>query len=171
MEAYLILLRIVHILFGVFWAGAILFMAIFIEPSVREAGPAGGQVMQGLQRRKFMTVMPWIAFFTLLSGLLLMDRMAGGDHAGYFGSPVGMAIGMGFVLSTVAFLLGIFVMRPAAMKAGALAAKLQAGTADGDPESVKAEIVAFQARSRIALRTIAVLLALTVITMAVGRYM
>jgi hypothetical protein len=37
--------RALHVLFAIFWAGAILFIMIFLDPATREAGPAGGQVM------------------------------------------------------------------------------------------------------------------------------
>ena len=75
MNATVILLRLVHILCGVYWAGTIFFIAHFLEPVVRGAGPAGAPIMQGLQSRGYFAIMPAIAVLTLLSGgtLLWMD--------------------------------------------------------------------------------------------------
>ena len=40
MHALQLVLRLVHIVFGVFWVGAAFFLAMFLEPSIRAAGPA-----------------------------------------------------------------------------------------------------------------------------------
>jgi hypothetical protein len=61
MNTFMITLRLVHIALGVFWAGTIFFFVMFLEPSVRAAGPDGARVMQGLQKRQFLNVMPVIA--------------------------------------------------------------------------------------------------------------
>ena len=49
--ALLIVLRLLHIVLGVFWVGAVVFIAFLLFPSVRESGPAGGAVMQRLMGR------------------------------------------------------------------------------------------------------------------------
>ena len=47
------LLRVVHVLAGAFWVGAVTFIAAFLVPAVTALGPVGGQVMeQVIQVRK-----------------------------------------------------------------------------------------------------------------------
>ena len=43
MNTTLVVLRVLHIAAGVFWAGAIMFFGLFLEPSIRAAGPGGDQ--------------------------------------------------------------------------------------------------------------------------------
>ncbi len=52
MDLEMVAMRLIHIGLGVFWAGAIFFIVLFLEPSVRAAGPDGARVMQGLQQRR-----------------------------------------------------------------------------------------------------------------------
>jgi hypothetical protein len=61
MDPILLVLRVVHVVGGVFWAGAILFVVHFLEPAVRDAGPDGARVMQALQKRRYLDVMPVVA--------------------------------------------------------------------------------------------------------------
>jgi len=50
MDATLLLARVVHIVGGVFWVGAMIFTSAFLLPAVRDAGPEGGKVVMGLAR-------------------------------------------------------------------------------------------------------------------------
>jgi hypothetical protein len=63
------------------------------------------------------------------------------------------------------------VMRPATMSAGQLAAQLPNVTDDAERQRLQGQIQQLRGRSRTALRTVAVLLAVAVPTMAIGRYM
>jgi hypothetical protein len=75
------------------------------------------------------------------------------------------------VSTIVAFLFGVLVMRPAAMRLAALsqsAAQLPAGA---ERESTMARIQALRGRTRLGGRIVASLLAISVVTMAVARYL
>ena len=50
MQALYLVLRLIHILAGVSWAGAAVAFAAFVDPSVRASGPSGGPVIQQLVR-------------------------------------------------------------------------------------------------------------------------
>ena len=52
MDTYLVVLRIVHILAGVFWVGAALTAFLFLQPAAREVGPAAGPFMAHLAGKK-----------------------------------------------------------------------------------------------------------------------
>jgi len=45
MDISMLILRVIHILLGIFWVGTALFFVLFFEPTIRAAGPAGGAVM------------------------------------------------------------------------------------------------------------------------------
>jgi hypothetical protein len=64
----IIALRILHIGFGVFWAGSLFFMTSLLAPAIRGCGPAGGVVMRQLVVVKKLSVrLATAAIFTVLT--------------------------------------------------------------------------------------------------------
>lgn len=169
MDPLLIVLRIVHIVGGIFWAGGMLFVTHFLEPAVRDSGPDGAKVMQALQKRRFASVMPVVAVFTLLSGFWLYYRTFGRAHPGPAASGPELWLGTGGLLALVAFVVGMTLVRPSAARVGALGVEL----AQAPPErkdALAAEVARLRGRMRLGSRIVVGLLTLTMITMAVGRY-
>src|SRR4029453_4988175 len=112
----LILLRLTHILFGVFWVGSAMFNAAFLIPAIRALGPAGGPVMQELaQKRTFPIFVLVSGILTVLSGFGLYWHDSAGFSNGFMRSAGGMTFGIGAGLALIAVLLGIFGGTPAAM--------------------------------------------------------
>ena len=166
----LILLRLIHILFGVFWAGTAMFNAIFLIPAVRALGPAGGPVMQEIAGKRKLPVYFLVAgLLTVLSGFGLYWHDSQGFTNGFMRSAGGMTFGIGAVLALIAVLLGIFVVTPAAIRAGKLGAEIAAGKKPPTPEQA-AEMQRLQAKLGTMAFVAAGLLTLTTIAMAVGRY-
>ena len=67
----LILLRFIHVLFGVFWAGTAMFTAAFLIPAVRALGPAGGPVMQQIAQKQKLPV------YFLVAGIFTVVALPG----------------------------------------------------------------------------------------------
>ena len=170
MNLEMVSMRLIHIGFGVFWAGAIFFIVLFLEPSVRAAGPDGARVMQGLQQRKLLTILPAAAALTILSGIALYWRVSVGFNGDWMASPVGTSLTIGAVASIAAFVIGIFVMRASTLRAGRLAAKAQQSEGDANA-ALMGEVQALRIRARTSARWVAALLAVAVATMAVARYL
>lgn len=171
MDALMIVLRLLHVVLGVFWAGALFFLAWFLIPSVRDAGPDGAKVVQALQQRGFMNIVPAAALLTILSGVGLMWRVSAGFQPAWSRSPTGMALGIGAVAAIIGFGIGAGVMRPATLKAGALTQTLAQLTDASARATRTAEIQALRMRSARAARWVALFLMIAVATMAVARYL
>ena len=171
MEFADIISRIVHIGFGVFWAGTIFFFAFMLEPSVRAAGPEGGRVMQELMKRKFLNVVPVAAFLTVLSGLDMYWRYSGGMSAEWMATSYGMSLTIGGVLGIAAFGMGVLMLRPLVMKIGRLGVSLGDLHNEDEKGARLEEINGLKAYSRLLGRIVASLLLLTVTSMAVARYL
>ena len=66
------ILRLVHILSGVFWAGVNFTMAGFITPSVKATAPGSGGFMQHLAQKsglpRYAEIAGWL---TIIAGLAL----------------------------------------------------------------------------------------------------
>ena len=157
----LLAMRLLHIVLGVFWAGALIFNALFLGPAIRDAGPEGGKVMAALLRRRFLDIMPVVAALSIAAGIWLYWFQSGGFQPAYMRSRMGMTIGFGALAAVLAFGLGVGILRPAMLKAMKLSQ---------DP----AQLTAAQAlRTRAVLmgRVVAALLGLAVAAMAAARYM
>ena len=169
MDPLLIALRVVHVVGGVFWGGAILFVVHFLEPAVRDAGPDGARVMQALQKRRYLDVMPVLAALTVVSGYWLYWRTFGRWHPGPGASGAELWLGVGGLAGLAAFVIGVSLMRPSALRIGRLAGEL----AQAPPErrdAIGAEVARLRGRMRVAGRVVAALLGIAILCMAVGRY-
>ena len=169
MVATMIVLRIIHVGCGVFWAGTLIFNALFLEPSVRAAGPEGGKVMQAIIQRGFLNVMPVVAFLTIASGTT-MYWVVDPTFRMWMYTGWHFTLAFGGVIAIVAFLLGVFVMRPSVLKAGALAQGVAALPEGTERQARMAEVQRLRKRAAVAGRVVATLLAVAVLAMAVARY-
>lgn len=170
MNTITVFLRVVHVLCGVYWAGTIFFVATLLQPSVADAGPEGGKVMQALMRRRFFEVVPLMAILTILSGIELYRRVSGGFDSAWIASGPGTSLTIGALAALVAFTLGMSSMRPAAKRVGPLAQSAQQLPEGPDRDARLAEVQRLRRRTAIVGRWVAGLLAIAVITMALWRY-
>lgn len=169
MQAELIVLRIVHVLGGIIWVGTGVFMAFFLAPSLANLGPVAGQVMGGLQKRRFMVVLPVVAVLTILSGLRLMMIASGNFGAGYFQTPMGRTFAAAGLASILAFVIGIIVNRPAMLRIGKLQQSMASDPASKDRIAV--EIRKLQQRMTMSGFLVIALLLFAAIGMSIARYM
>jgi uncharacterized membrane protein len=169
MDYGLLLARILHVLTGVFWVGAMVFVSGFLVPSLAEVGPDAGKVMAALQRRKFMVVMPVVGTLTMLSGLWLYWRVSSGFQVDYMKSGPGHAYAFGAIFAIAAFIIGMTVTRPAMMKATALG-QSAAAASESERPAILAQAQGLRRRGAIGGNIVASLLVLAALMMAVGRY-
>lgn len=170
MTTELLLLRLVHIVGGIFWVGSTLLTTFFLFPALATVGPAAGEVFAAVQRRKLSAYLLAAALLTVLSGLRLLWITSGGLSSAYFDTPPGMGFATAGTTAIVAFLLGILVSRPAAMRA----AQLGAGMASAPPErraALAAEAAVLRRRSAVTGTVVAALLVLAAAGMSVARYL
>jgi uncharacterized membrane protein len=164
------LLRLIHILAGVLWVGATVFIAVFLMPSLRAVGPAAGPVMEQVARvRRLPIWMMSATILTILSGLTLYGLDSAGFHSAWMHSGPGRVFGLGGVLAILAAVVGMAVNAPAGKRLGALAAEIKVRGAP-TPADV-AELQSLQARLARATNLTAGLLILATAAMAVARHM
>src|SRR2546430_16948757 len=115
-DATMILLRVIHILSGVFWAGATFFLVGFLQPVVAASGPEGGRLMQRLtSQKRFQMAMPVAAGVTILSGLALYGRGSPGVLIAWINSGAGLGLALGSVTAVLAGVTrGVVLPRKAA---------------------------------------------------------
>ena len=171
MHGVVIALRLVHIVLGVFWAGAIFFLVSFLLPSVRDAGPDGMKVMQQIVRRGYLNILPVIAALTMLAGLVLYWLDARAMDGVWMSSGLGRALTVGTVAAIVGFLVGFFVMRRSTLRAMALGQSLSQIVGGPERQARTAEIDRLRLRAATSAHWVAALLLIAVAAMAVARYL
>lgn len=173
MHAELLVLRLVHVLGGIFWVGSGLFTTFFLMPALAQAGPATGPVMAGLQRRRLFTALPLVALLTMLSGLRLMWILSGGFSRAYFETAGGLTYGLAGLAAVVAFVSSLAVVRPAAARSAQLGGALAGGAiADAaERERLTAELGRLGRRVAVGSLVAVALLVLAASGMAVARYL
>jgi hypothetical protein len=168
-ELYL-LMRVLHVMLGAFWVGAVVFMAFFLTPTVAELGPDGAKVMAGLTRRGVLNIIPIVALVNIASGVWLFWRMTSGFDRTLSGTPNAMVFGTGGIIAIIALHIGLLAMRRNILKAGALAAKAGPLPDGTEKAALMAEAMARRKRALRAGPIVAVMLLVTTALMAIGHY-
>ena len=164
---YLIwLLRIIHIVAGVFWVGGTLIMTFFIGPTVGAIGEPGQRFVGHLMNElKFSNRMSAAAGLSILAGLILfyLDSRAG---AAWFRSGFAMGLSIGAAFALVGFIFGIMIGRTTKAMAQ-LGARMQGNPS---PDQI-AEMQAIRKRQATYSTISAIALILAVTFMSIARYL
>jgi uncharacterized membrane protein len=164
----IIVLRILHILAGAFWLGGATTTAFFLLPTVKATGPVGGQFAGALIQRTHLP--EWLTAagaISVLSGLLLYwDFYAGIAWTGFEPQVV---IGIGGLLAILSLAVAVIVSRPTAARMGAVGKAIQTQGTPPTPAQL-AERDRLLARLTNFAMLNAVLVIITAICMAIGRY-
>jgi uncharacterized membrane protein len=170
MHAEIIVLRLVHILSGIFWVGSGMYANFFLVPALRESPAVMGQVMAGLMRRRVFRVIEIAAGLTILSGLRLMWIDSSGFSGSYFDTGMGNTLGIGGAAAIIAAVFNFGVGMPAMRRAGALAASLGASSDAAEKARLAQQVDRLRKRAGIA-GTLAISFGiLAASAMAIARY-
>lgn len=167
---YLMVLRMVHVVASVFWAGGSFIFFLFIEPTGKALAPSGMAFIQHMAGKgRFSVFMSVSSILTVLSGALLFWVNASGQWRAWMGTGPGLLFTIGSVAGLIVFCVGMFWVRPRADRIAVLGEEIQAGggppTSDQEGELQKIS----QELSRLGLVDF-VLLAVSLGFMAVARY-
>jgi uncharacterized membrane protein len=164
-----VVLRVLHIGGGVFWAGATFTFASFVEPTATAAGPEGGRFIQRLAGSGYSPVMTIAGLLTVVAGSWLLSIDSGGFQSAFMGSGLGVMLSVGGLCGVLAAVVGLGVQGRNAARLQAVAKAMQ-GQAGGPAPEQLAQAQLLQGKLRNGGRLAAVLLGIAVICMAVARY-
>lgn len=170
MSALIIVARLVHISTAVFWGGAILFVNFLLGPSVTSVGPEGAKVMQELIRRKYFETIIVAATLTILSGLYLMDVDSDHFSAAWFATRFGQGLSTGMLAALIAYVIGVFGVRPALYRMLALGGEMMKAPAE-QREGIQAQMAVARGRLMSMGMIGTVMLLIAIFAMAVSRYL
>ncbi|HTE45531.1 MAG TPA: hypothetical protein VK636_09830 [Gemmatimonadaceae bacterium] len=170
MTVELLLLRLIHVLGGVFWVGSAVFTTLFLVPALAASGADTGQIFAALAQRRLFTVLPSVALLTIASGLRLLWIASAGFAPSYFGSATGRTFACSGGAAIGAFLLSALVARPTSIRAGRLGSSL-ANAPDEQRARVTVELATLRRRGAAASAAAVTLLVLGAAGMSVARYL
>ena len=100
-------LRFLHIIAGILWAGGALTMSFFVAPTMGATGDAGKQFAGYLMAKtRFSTFMMVNAVITVLAGAILYGIDSNWFQSAWMQSPTGIGFGVGAATGIVAFVFG-----------------------------------------------------------------
>ncbi|NUM32432.1 MAG: hypothetical protein HUU47_08925 [Bacteroidetes bacterium] len=162
-------IRLLHIVFGTIWVGSNIFMALFIYPAVKRSGSIGGQFMSYLPKTNNMPAAMTISgFITIVTGVWVIYYMSEFRWV-YFTSSFGMCILIGGILAVIAFLNGVFYIKPKGNKIDEIANKIAQSNNPPSNEDID-KINSLSNQIVKATNFEAVLLSLCLILMGLARY-
>jgi uncharacterized membrane protein len=170
MHAELLVLRLIHILSGIFWIGSGLYTFFFLSPALASTPAAMGQVMAALQRRRVFAVQQIAAGLVILSGLRLLMIDSAGFSGSYFATGTGRTFAISGVFAIIAAVFNFGVARPTMLRAGAVAASLAASADAGEKARLTRELDRLRKRGTIAATLAVGFGILAASGMAVARY-
>jgi uncharacterized membrane protein len=169
--SYLTVLRFIHIVTGVFWAGAVFYLAWFIIPAVKASGAEGGKFMQQLAKTNNLpTVMTAVSILTILSGIFLLWKLSAGFQLEWINSRHGWLVSAGSLVAMIAFVEGLLVTRPNAIGMNKLSQEIAAGGQVRTEEQFR-RMTIYRNNITKAAKHAAILLALSVMFMSLVHYL
>ncbi|HSM70404.1 MAG TPA: hypothetical protein VK851_02585 [Anaerolineales bacterium] len=160
------LLRLIHIVGGMFWFGAALTTYYFIAPSVAATGDAGQQFMKYLGGKSGLSrTILVVAVASALAGAWLYWIDSDGFQSAWMTSSSGTIFGIGGLFGAIALVMGIVANRTIAAL-GKLGAQIQGKPT---PEQM-AQMQALQNRNNMALRFTTYSLIVSAVCMAAARF-
>ena len=167
---YLLVLRFVHIVASVCWAGGGFIVFLFVEPTAKALAPTGMQFVQHMvTKRRFSIFMVISSTLTVLSGALLIWQLTGGQLLGYMKTGPGLGFTLGSIVGILVYFVGMFGVNPRAIRLAEIGKEIQA--AGGPPTPAQAAELHKLDREMSALGLVDfVLVALALGLMASARY-
>lgn len=167
------LLRLVHILAGIFWLGATLTLAGFLLPALAGSRAGVAPTWQAVMQRQRLQL--WINIsmtLAILAGFALYGIDSAMSNGAFARSIAGKTFGLGALAAIAAVGVMGAMSQPAGRKLAALADRLEEGQQTGNtPADLATAASALQDRVSRGLTIASVLLLLSAATMAIARYL
>jgi len=134
---YSIVLRFVHVIASVCWAGGGFIFFWFVEPTAKALEPVGMQFIQHMAgKRRFNMFMVINSTLTVLSGALLLWNATSGNLATYMSTGPGLGFVLGSLVGIAVYFVGMFGVGPRAGKLAKIGEAIQIAGGPPTPEQV-----------------------------------
>jgi uncharacterized membrane protein len=105
-----VVLRFLHIIAGILWAGGALALTFFVAPTMSATGDAGKQFAGHLiGKTRFSTYMMVTGLTTVVAGSILYGIDSNWFSSGWMKTPTGIGFGIGAFAGILAFIFGVML--------------------------------------------------------------
>lgn len=168
MDITMVILRVIHILSGVAWAGGSFMMAAFVGPTAQALAEDGAKFMRHIATQsRFSEFMATVAVLTSLSGLTMYYRLYG------FLAPLnvgtGLAITIGAIAGLIALYIGFNYQARSTWRIRAIAKEIAAAGGPPQPEQL-AELQSLGALMATSGVWLTIVIAIALIGMSLSEY-
>lgn len=168
METWMVILRLIHIVSGIFWAGATFFLVSFVSPAVQATGPEGQKFMRQMGLKSGMSnALAATASLAAISGLIMYGLISDLDLDMMSGTYL-TVLGIGSVAGIAGWIVGYAVQNRSTRRMQKIAAEIESSGGPPTPEQM-AEMQGLAQRVGQGSRVTAVLLTIAVVCMAAAQ--
>lgn len=167
---YLIVLRFVHVIASVCWAGGGFITYLFVEPTAKSLAPAGIEFLQHMVgKRRFNLFMVVNSSLTVLSGALLVLQVAGGRWLDWVSTGPGLGFALGSLIGIAVYFVGMLGIAPRAAKLGRIGHEVEKAGGPPSPAQV-AEMQRLDREMSLLSKVDFWMVAASLVLMATARY-
>src|SRR5262245_31755206 len=168
MDIEMVILRALHIVTGVFWAGSAFYLVSYVVPTIRKSWPPSSGLVSSLIGARFGRAIAIAALLSILAGLRMMWRLSAGFGGGFMMSHYGLPLAIGGLCGIAAFVIGAAGIGPSTVR---LIKALETAERASEPRDRQLA----EARSELgkftgAVRVASALLGIAVLLMAIAQY-
>lgn len=171
MHAELLVLRIIHVVGAIVWVGGGVYAAFFLVPALLQTPQLIPQVMDGLQRRKTFVILPTVGLLVILTGVRLLWIDSAGFDESFLSTGAGRTFSIGGSAGIIAFLMQVFIQRPAGLKLGKISAALAKATSPDERQRLTIEAERMRKRNGWAVPATVAFGLIAATAMSIARYM
>jgi hypothetical protein len=171
-STYMIVFRILHIMGGIAWGGAIFLLVFFLQPTAKAIGPAAGPFMRELlDTRKLSDWILRIAGVTIVAGGFLYWHywQQFGGLGDFLADAFGLWLTIGAIAALIAFGIGMFATKPTIVRSLAVGAEI-ARSGEQASDELKQELAALQVKARTLAKFNVTFVAIAAFAMSTARY-
>jgi uncharacterized membrane protein len=130
----LLVLRFIHIIASVCWAGGGFIFFWFVEPTAKALAPTGMQFVQHMvTKRRFSIFMVISSTLTVVTGALLIWQHAGGHWLSYVHTGPGLGFTLGSIVGITVYFIGMIGINPRAIRLAKIGQEIQAAGSPPTP--------------------------------------
>jgi len=157
-------LRVIHILIAALWLGAVVLLTLYIGPSARRSGAAGGSFIAETVRSGLPKFMAAIGGLTILSGLFLYWQWSEMVGTAVTHSTGGILLALGALAGIAAAIIGGAIVGPIVKQLAEL------GEETSVDESRPLRIVALHRRLALSSKFAVALLVIALVLMVTSHF-
>lgn len=166
------LLRLIHILAGIFWLGATLTLAGFFLPAIRGSRIGTGTLWRSVMQRQRLQL--WINIsmtLAILAGFALYAIDSSASNGAFARTTAGKTFGLGALFAIAAAGVMGAMSQPSSRKLAALADRMDENRGADIPADLATAASSLQDRISRGLAIASILLLLSATAMAIARYL